>query len=154
MEPGILSPSRYLIFRRDAEDNGILSRLFDTPEVDLTGDPFGTTQYRGWVCQNCRLILFDYSDPRAGLGQSLLDRVADGIDGAFEALDRKLGGWTTEEENQKQWDKPDEPEKEPENAASGDRQDPTGQEKPKKPFGKTFELHSRKKEQLSVPFRL
>lgn len=133
MEPGILSPSRYLNFRRDAEDNGILSRLFDTPEVDLTGDPFGTTQYRGWVCQNCRLILFDYSDPRAGLGKSLLDRVADGIDGAFEALDRKLGGWTTEEENQKQWEKP--AEDTPESAAEpeqAERKDPPPQEKPKK----------------------
>lgn len=131
MEEGFLQIYRNATFHRQRIR---FSAFFEEPDVHLMNDSLlnGECSYAGWHCKDCGMILFDYKDPRAGMGKSLFDTVADGIEGAFDALDKRFGGWTTEEENQKQWDKPDEPEKEPENAASGNRQDPTGQEKPKK----------------------
>lgn len=83
--------------------------------------------FDGWICQDCGMILFDYTDPRAGMGKSLLDRMADGIDNAFDALDKRFGGWTTEEESTLTWEKP-----EAAAPASSEPEVTAAEEKPKK----------------------
>jgi len=132
MEEGFLQIYRNATFHRNRIK---FSAFFEEPDVHLMNDSLlnGECCYAGWHCKDCGMILFDYTDPRAGMGKSLLDTVADGIEGAFDALDKRFGGWTTEEENRKQWDKPEETKEAPETAApSGDKQDPPEQEKPKK----------------------
>ena len=89
----------------------------------------GECCYAGWHCKDCGMILFDYTDPRAGMGKSLLDTVADGIEGAFDALDKRFGGWTTEEENQKKWDSPTET---AEDSTQAEPEKSAPEEKPKK----------------------
>ena len=105
MEEGFLQIYRNATFHRNRIK---FSTFFEEPDVHLMNDSLLTSEcsYAGWHCRDCGMILFDYKDPRAGMGRSLFDAMADGIEGAFDALDRHFGGWTTEEENRKQWDSP------------------------------------------------
>ena len=84
------------------------SAVLEDADLYLTSESMlgGECSYDGWHCKDCGMILFDYKDPRAGRGKTLLDAVADGIEGAFDALDKRFGGWITEEENPKKWDSP------------------------------------------------
>ena len=135
MEPGILDPYRYVTFRRGKESGSILERLFAEPDtVSLQEDTMFSSEarYYGWICTECRLILFDYSNSRAGMGKSLFDRAADGIEAAFDALDKHFGGWTTEEENQKKWDSPAETAEDSTQETQAEPEKPAPEEKPKK----------------------
>lgn len=132
MEEGFLQIYRNATFHKKRIR---FSTLLEEPDVHLTNESLlnGECSYAGWHCPDCGLILFDYKDPRAGMGKSLFDVMADGIEGAFDALDKKFGGWTTVEENRKQWDSPAETEgKTTEEAEKTDTTPASEEPKPKK----------------------
>ena len=109
------------------------SAVLEEADLYLTSESMlgGECSYAGWHCRGCGMILFDYKDPRAGMGKSLFDAMADGIESAFDALDKHFGGWTTEEENQKTWDSPAETADDaPETQTEPEK--PAPEEKPKK----------------------
>lgn len=91
MEPGFLQISEYAAFNKQRQ---IWSLHPDEEgEVQLTGDGFLSDHrgnFHGWICRDCGLILFDYTNNRAGMGRPVLDTLAEKVDNWFEALDRKF----------------------------------------------------------------
>ncbi|MBQ3591167.1 MAG: hypothetical protein II979_04440 [Clostridia bacterium] len=131
MEEGFLQIYRNATFHKKRIR---FSTLLEEPDVHLTNDSLLNSEcsYAGWHCKDCGMILFDYKDPRAGMGKSLFDAMADGIEVAFDALDKHFGGWTTEEENQKKWDSPAETAEDSTEKTQAEPEKPVPEEKPKK----------------------
>ena len=131
MEEGFLQIYRNATFHKKRIR---FSTLLEEPDVHLTNDSLLNSEcsYAGWHCKDCGMILFDYKDPRAGMGKSLFDAMTDGIEGAFDALDKHFGGWTTEEENQKKWESPAETAEDSAEKTQAEPEKPVPEEKPKK----------------------
>ncbi|MBQ4607424.1 MAG: hypothetical protein IJB15_12010 [Clostridia bacterium] len=93
MDPGFLQISEYAAFNKQRQ---ILSlRPDEEGEVQLTGDGFFSDHrgnFHGWICRDCGLILFDYTNNRAGMGKPVLDVIAQRVDAFFEAADRLFEG--------------------------------------------------------------
>ena len=91
MEPGYLQISEYAAFNKQRQ---IWSLHPDEEgEIQLTGNGFFSNHrgnFHGWICRDCGLILFDYTNNRAGMGKPVLDSLAEKVDSWFEALDRKF----------------------------------------------------------------
>lgn len=91
MDPGFLQISEYAAFNKQRQVWSL--RPDEEGEVQLTGDGMFSDHrgnFNGWICRDCGLILFDYTNNRAGMGRPVLDVLAEKVDGLFEAIDRKL----------------------------------------------------------------
>lgn len=89
MDTGFLQISEYAAFNKQRQIWSL--RPDEEGEVQLTGDGFLSDHrgnFHGWICRDCGLILFDYTNNRAGTGRPVLDRIADRVDDFFEAADR------------------------------------------------------------------
>ncbi len=77
MEPGFLQISEYAAFNKQRQIFSL--RPDEEGEVQLTGDGFFSDHrgnFHGWICRECGLILFDYTNNRAGMGRPMLDVLA------------------------------------------------------------------------------
>ena len=91
MEPGFLQISEYAAFNKQRQIFSL--RPDEEGEVQLTGDGFFSDHrgnFHGWICRECGLILFDYTNNRAGMGRPVLDVLAEKMDAFFESIDRRF----------------------------------------------------------------
>ncbi|MBR4959794.1 MAG: hypothetical protein IKY52_02740 [Clostridia bacterium] len=91
MDTGFLQVSEYAAFNRQRQIFSL--RPDEEGEVQLTGDGFLSDHrgnFHGWICRDCGLILFDYTNNRAGMGRPVLEVLAEKVDGLFEAIDRRF----------------------------------------------------------------
>ena len=91
MDAGFLQISEYAAFNKQRQIWSL--RPDEEGEVQLTGDGFFSDHrgnFHGWICRDCGLILFDYTNNRAGMGRPVLDVLAEKMDGLFEAIDRRF----------------------------------------------------------------
>jgi len=98
MDAGFLQVSEYAAFNRQRQIFSL--RPDEEGEVQLTGDGFLSDHrgnFHGWICRDCGLILFDYTNNRAGMGRPVLEVLADKVDGLFDAIDRKFAPKQQEE---------------------------------------------------------
>lgn len=97
MDPGFLQISEYAAFNKQRQIWSL--RPDEEGEVQITGDGFLSDHrgnFHGWICRDCGLILFDYTNNRAGMGRPVLDTLAERVDGLFDAIDRKFAPKTPE----------------------------------------------------------
>ena len=90
MDTGFLQISEYAAFNKQRQIWSL--RPDEEGEVQLTGDGILSDHrgnFHGWICRDCGLILFDYTNNRAGMGKPVLDVLAEKVDSLFEAIDRK-----------------------------------------------------------------
>ncbi|MBR5445902.1 MAG: hypothetical protein IKV57_07260 [Clostridia bacterium] len=91
MDTGFLQISEYAAFNKQRQIFSL--RPDEEGEVQLTGDGFLSDHggnFHGWICRDCGLILFDYTNNRAGMGRPVLDVLAERMDAFFEAIDRRF----------------------------------------------------------------
>lgn len=93
MDAGFLQISEYAAFNKQRQVWSL--RPDEEGEVQLTGDGMFSDHrgnFHGWICRDCGLILFDYTNNRAGMGKPVLDVIAQRVDAFFEAADRLFEG--------------------------------------------------------------
>ena len=91
MDAGFLQISEYAAFNKPRQIWSL--RPDEEGEVQITGDGFFSDHrgnFHGWICRDCGLILFDYTNNRAGMGRPVLDVLAEKVDELFEAIDRRF----------------------------------------------------------------
>ncbi len=107
MDTGYLQISEYAAFNRQRQIWSL--RPDEEGEVQLTGDGLFSDHrgnFHGWICRDCGLILFDYTDNRAGMGRPVLDTISERMDAFFEAADRFFDGRKTEKTEPEPSDEP------------------------------------------------